>query len=242
MSRSCNNEVINPSKFFLEWKSEKKCFQYWDKDKEENVLISLPFKFLVVDTLSTIKGYSKTDESGFWSNEVRNLKTEMFTVKTKKGECAKGLYENIMGVKDMKGSKYCQSVYIMMKQGTDTFIANIQMQGSALGQWIEFHKKEKIYEGAIQVKTSIEGVNGTTTYNMPVFEKITTTPESDEQAKKMDIELQEYLTAYFKRNNTVKEEEDIAQTVFTIKHGAMPCPNVDTFKQKQEEAELPDPF
>jgi hypothetical protein len=211
MSRSQNTELINPSKKFIEWKSDKKAFQYYDKEKEENVEVKLPVRFLVLDTLSTIKGFSDTDQSGFWSNEVRDIKIEPFTVRTKKGECAKGLYENIMGGRDMTGAKYYQSVYAMIKEGKEFIMVNFQIGGSALGQWIEFRKKNKIYEGAIEVETTIEGTKGKTIYNMPVFTKISTTPESDEQAKKMDAELQEYLTAYFKKNHTVVETETISK-------------------------------
>jgi len=228
MSRSNNTELINPAKRFLEWKSDKKCFQYYDKEKINpdtkeqgvNVEVKLPLKFLVLDTLSTIKGYSDSDQSGFWSNEIRDLKIEPFVVKTKKGECAKGLYDHIMGGRDMTGAKYCQSVYVMMKEGFAknqiTFIANIQIMGSALGQWIEFRKKNKIFEGAIEVlKETVEGTKGKTVYNMPIFKKIPTTPESDEQAKKLDIELQEYLTKYFKQRNTVVETEVIEKATKT---------------------------
>src|ERR1035438_2675011 len=186
MSRNNNTEIINPAKHFIEWKSDKKDFQYYNKETETSVEVKLPVRFLVLDTLSTIKGFSDTDQSGFWSNEVRDIKIEQFTVRTKKGECAKGLYENIMGGRDMTGAKYYQSVYAIMKEGKEFIMVNFQIGGSALGQWIEFRKKNKIYDGAIEVKTTIEGTKGKTVYNMPVFTKIATTPESDTQAKKMD--------------------------------------------------------
>ena len=221
MSRTINNEVINPAKHFLSWKSDKKCFEYYDKEKINpetkehgvNVEIKLPFKFLVLDTLSTIKGWSDADQSGFWSNEVRDIKAEPFSVKTKKGECAKGLYENIMAARDMTGARYCQSVYIMMKEGKEMIMANIQIIGAALGQWIEFRKKNKIFTGAVEVKTCIEGTKGKTVYNMPVFTKIDTTPETNEQANKMDSELQEYLSGYFKNRKSVIETEVIDKVV-----------------------------
>ena len=39
----------NPSKKFLQWKSNEKHFSYWDKDKEENISLELPLKFLFLE-------------------------------------------------------------------------------------------------------------------------------------------------------------------------------------------------
>ena len=36
----------NPATKFFDWKSNDKCFSYYDKEKQENVLVPLPFKFL----------------------------------------------------------------------------------------------------------------------------------------------------------------------------------------------------
>jgi hypothetical protein len=206
MSRSNNTELKNPATKFIEWKSEKKHFQYFDKQAEKNIDIKLPFKFLVLDTLSTIKGYSDIDKSGFWSNEIRDIKHDELIVRTKKGTCYKGLYDGLAGARDCTGSKYCQSVYIALKTKDGMEIANIQILGAALGQWIDFRKKNNIMEGAIEVSEFESGKKGKTEYNMPVFKKIATTKESDEEAKKLDKILQEYLSLYFKK----PQKEDVS--------------------------------
>ena len=41
----------NPATKFIEWKSNDKCFNYYDKEAQKNVEIPLPFKFLVLDEL-----------------------------------------------------------------------------------------------------------------------------------------------------------------------------------------------
>jgi hypothetical protein len=210
----------------LEWSSDDKNFRYWDKEiqvegKEKpgaNVLIPLPFRFLVLDQLNTIRGFSDLEKSGFWSNECRNVKTDIFTVRNKKGIASKGTYEAVMADKACVGSKFCKSVYILTKEGDEFIIANLQLVGSALGQWFDFCKNnKKIMEGAIEVKTFASDKKGKTEYNMPVFEKITTSPETEQKAIAADKELQEYLTAYFKRGtqseagvpeNEILTEED----------------------------------
>lgn len=203
MSRSCNSEIKNPASKFIEWSGSKGIFKYYDKETEKQIEIPLPFRFLALDTLSTIKGFSDADSSGFWSNEIRDLKSETFIVRTKKGICFKGYYDALAGSRDCSGAKYCQSVYIAYHNGTSLEIANLQIHGSALGAWIEFRKKNKIFEGAIEVKEITEGKKGTTTYQIPVFKSIATKPETDLAAKKLDTELQEYLKLYF---NKPKEE------------------------------------
>ena len=48
----------NPAKKFLSWKSEEKCFAYYDKDKKENILVPLPFKFVILEHYHTVKGWN----------------------------------------------------------------------------------------------------------------------------------------------------------------------------------------
>jgi len=61
MSRSNPHEkLVNPSGKFYEWSGDKGQFFYFDKnkgDKGEKVFMKMPFNFLVLDTLSTCKGF-----------------------------------------------------------------------------------------------------------------------------------------------------------------------------------------
>jgi hypothetical protein len=213
MSRSNNEELVSPAKKFFEWDAVNGQFEYFDKTKKTEttkggkVSVPLPFRFLVLDKLSTIKGYNKEDKSGYWSNEVRDIKKELMVVRTKKGVAAKGTYDQVIDSKDTRGSKYCQSVYIAYKDGKNLAICNLGLTGSAVSAWIEFCKTNKIMEGAIAVESATDEVNGVTKYKKPVFKKITTTPESEQKAKELDAELQDYLTKYFK-----KTQQQIADT------------------------------
>lgn len=197
MSRSNSTELRNPSTKQFEWSGDSGQFHFYNKETKERVAIDLPFTFLVLDTLSTIRGYSDSDTSGYWSNEVRDLKKEPFTVRTKQGVKGQGLYADLFY--QCPGMKYTQSVYVAYKEGEDLVIGNLQLKGSALSAWIEFRKKNKVFDGAITVKESVTGKKGKTVFQIPVFSKVEVSPETDEQAKVLDKELQEYLTAYFNR-------------------------------------------
>jgi|ERR1051326_1814205 hypothetical protein len=201
MSRSMNTENPNPAARFIQWDGERGGFRYYDKQQEERVPIGLPFGFLVLDTLSTIKGWNEVEKSNYWSNEVRDIKKDVLNVRSKGGLVATGFYDDVIANRNCRGAKYCQSVYIGAKVNGKLAIWNIQMVGACLGAWIDFRKKNKIYDGAIQVNSFVEGTKGRTTYQIPVFEKIEVSDETDAEAKLLDKQLQEYLKLYFQRTS-----------------------------------------
>lgn len=219
MSRSNPNDQsekpVSPSTKYIEWDSDNKQFKYYDKETKQNVAIKLPLTFLVLDTLAIIKGWSQESDSGIWSNEIKNIKTDILTVMTKKGVEAKGTYEQIKG--KVSGSKYCQSVYIAYPENKVWQIANIQMKGAALGSWIEFcspdkksgNKRPDLLNGAVSVKSTEEGKVGKIVFNKPVFSYVEKVPDEVQQkAIQFDKELQEYLSKYFAWIKSMDKAED----------------------------------
>jgi len=207
-------DVKNPTTVYLKWDGTNGGFNYWDKSKAdeskgikgENIHIDLPFTFMALDTFSTVKGYSDANKSGFWSNEVKNLKKDSLTVRTKAGVAATGLYADVMADKNCVGAKFCQSVYIVANIEGKSVIANIQMMGTALSAWIDFGKENKIFKGAVKVAKMKQGKKGVTVYQTPIFEAIDVKPEVDEKAKEMAKELKAYLDVYF--GDTQKEASE----------------------------------
>ncbi|HEX4888557.1 MAG TPA: hypothetical protein VFV37_10970 [Luteibaculaceae bacterium] len=159
----------NPAKRFFEWSSAEKCFKYYDKEKQENVMVKLPFKFLYLDQMITVKGWSESHQSGIWSNEVPTTSKDILMVKTKKGEIAKGTYKDIKEKVVAAGARYVQSVYIFMPDGE---IANLQLKGSALAAWSEFTQKSRrrLPDEWVTIKTVEDKKKGATKYSQPVFQ------------------------------------------------------------------------
>src|SRR5688572_28480716 len=111
MSRS-NPTPTNPAKRFFKWSGSKGKLVYYDKEKQEEVEVKLPFSFLPIDELSTITGYNKREKSGYWSNEVRNTRKEEVTVRTKGGVCYTGFYKNDQDVVQVpRDAKFAKSIY-----------------------------------------------------------------------------------------------------------------------------------
>lgn len=246
MSRSNIEEQIkNPATVFMEWSGSKGCLKYWDKEageKGEEIMVKLPFSFIVLDKLSTISGFSDADKSGYWSNEVRDTRTDILTVRTKKGVVAEGLYSTFAPIK-AAGACYAQSLYIAYyNKDKELIIGNLKLSGSAIGPWIDFTDNNDIYKIAVTISGAEPKKKGNTNYFEPVFTPKEITPETNEKAIELDKILQEYLTAYFKRGKaqppadvvTEKQKEDIGN--MQPEHGR--SNHVDDISDKGESVDI----
>ncbi len=197
----------NPSTKFLDWKSNDKCFEYYDKEKQEKVSVPLPFKFLVLDELHTIKGWNDASSSGIFSNEVKFISKEIMTVKPFKGnEIAKGLYKDIKEKIVAAGGHYVKSIYIMLEDGS---LANLQLKGSAVQKWGEFTQKtrNRLPDEWVQVTKAIEGKKGAVKFFTPdfSFERSISDAEAVQADEAFNI-LETYLKAYLTKAEPIVEE------------------------------------
>ena len=208
MSRSQpENEVqVNPCKHWFQWDGgDGKGFKSYDKVAKKNNITALPFRFLVLDKLTTVVGFNEPENIGYYSNEIRNIKTDKLTVRSKNGIEAEGTWEEVKAKLGTKGAAFCQSVYVIFFDGKTPTLGNIKMNGASLENWFSFCKENNIMEIAVQVKTANEKKKGKVVYYEPVFEKMTVKEETNIAATEMDKELQEYLKAYLERNQTSTE-------------------------------------
>ena len=197
----------NPSTKFLDWKSNDKCFEYYDKEKQEKVSVPLPFKFLVLDELHAIKGWNDASSSGIFSNEVKFISKEIMTVKPFKGnEIAKGLYKDIKEKIVAAGGHYVKSIYIMLEDGS---LANLQLKGSAVQKWGEFTQKtrNRLPDEWVQVTKAIEGKKGAVKFFTPdfSFERSISDTEAIQADEAFNV-LETYLKAYLVKAEPIVEE------------------------------------
>jgi hypothetical protein len=194
----------------LKWKSNDKCFEYWDKEEKKNVTVSLPFKFLVLDEMHTISGWNDATSSGIYSNEVKYISKEVMTVKPFKGnEIARGLYKDIKEKVNAAGGHYMKSIYIMLEDGT---IANIQLKGSAVQAWGEFTQKSRarLSDEWVEVSSAREGKKGAVKFYVPEFKynKSLTEKESGQADLVFNV-LEAYLKAYLVKDSAPVEAEEV---------------------------------
>jgi hypothetical protein len=157
------------AEMYLEWKSDDKSFSYYDKAQGKNITVD-PGKFLFLMDRSTIKGWSESDQSGIYSNEVKNLSTDDLNVRTFSGKAiASGKYADIKEAIAKAGGTFTKSIYAMMEDGT---IINFQLRGVSLRQWMDFTAKSRrrLPDEWITIASVEEGKKGRVTFSFPIFE------------------------------------------------------------------------
>jgi hypothetical protein len=212
------SESSNPATKFLQWKSNDKCFSYYDKSKGENVLVPLPLKFVFLEHYHTIKGWNDKTESGIYSNEVFLIGQEPLTVKAfKGGEIASGLYSDIRNKVKDAGGVYHRSVYVMLEDGE---IANLQFKGSAVSSYSDFFKENQNNienDSWCLVSSAKEGKKGAVKFTTPDFKLgDKTTPGQEKQitecVKELQIHMSEYFTPKVARVNSAVNAYDVKDT------------------------------
>lgn len=200
----------NPATKFLDWKSNDKSFEYYDKEAQKKVQVPLPFKFLVLDELHTIKGWNDASSSSIFSNEVKYISKEPMTVKPFKGnEIAKGLYKDIKDKVVAAGGHYTKSIYIMLESGE---LANLQLKGSAVQKWGDFTQKtrNRLADEWITVSKALEGKKGAVKFFTPEFgfAKSLSSEESIQADDCYNV-LENYLKSYLTKVEQVLVEETV---------------------------------
>jgi len=203
----------NPSTKFIEWKSNDKGFSYYDKETKENVAIPLPFKFLVLDELHTIKGWNDASSSQINSNEVKFISRDEMVVKPFKGnEIAKGLYKDIKEKIKAAGGHYVKSVYCMLEDGS---IANLQLKGAACQSYGDFTAKtrSRLTDEWVVVAKANDGKKGAVKYTTPdfAFDKSLSESEADLADEAFNT-LEAYLKTYLTKAQ-VNEIEVVEETI-----------------------------
>ena len=214
MSRS-NPKSASPISRYYSWKGSEGALVYWDKAEEKEVIVEAPFKFLVLDnSYSTIAGWSDKDKAYYRSNEVNDLRTQEFVVRTSQGIKETGLYSELQ-VRNA-GARYAKSIYIAVENADGELdIANLKATGAFLSAWIEFSKATDVDTGQVVITGTEEQKKGATKYFIPTFDQSDITDELDQMAIELDVVLQDYLKS--RGSNVVSEvlagAEDVSDDI-----------------------------
>jgi hypothetical protein len=215
----------NPSTKFIEWKSNDKCFSFYDRETSANVQIPLPFKFLVLEELHTVKGWNDSLKGQIVSNEVKFISKEVLKVKTFhkdangkniKTDMIEGVYSEVKEKIKSSGAHYVKSVYIMLEDGS---IANLQLKGASCQAYGDFTQKtrSRLSDEWVEVASATDGKKGAVKYTTPEFKfaKSISDGESDLADEAFNT-LEAYLKAYLVKSDIVEvneiivdEEEDL---------------------------------
>lgn len=215
MSRSNPTDgVRNPSTRWFEWAGggDQGYVVWYDKEAKVDVKVPAPFTFLLLDELSTVKGWHEASESSIYANEVRDLRSDALVVKSfKGGELASGLYTTIRDSIIAKGGHYHGSVYIAYKDGETLRLGNLGLKGAALSAWMEFKKASPskkdangkavraYFVDAVTITGYVDGKKGGTKFRTPTFALKPVGDDTNKAALALDAELQAFFADYFKR-------------------------------------------
>lgn len=230
-----NPTPTNPAQHFFTWSGSKGELSFYNKEKQQNITVPLPFEFIVLDELSTITGYSDQDQSGFWSNEVRNITKDELNVRTKKGTKQLGVYKELKGSPALTGAKYAKSIYLAHKDKSGNYImGNLKASGVALTAWIELSAKHNVQGGKVRLTGSTDGSKGATQFKIPTFEYDTFTPDEYEAAVELDKQLQMYLSQYLSISEKAKIEDHFNQDTETTDRWNEPTLSTQDEKDEYE--------
>lgn len=201
MSRSNPTEISShPCKRWLEWDGSNGEFRYYDKSQAKSISVGNNLTFILLDQLSTIKGWHDASDSGIYANEVRDIRQDVLVVKAfKGGTLAEGTYKSIRDAVIAKGAHFVANLYVAIKIDDELSIASVQFKGAALSAWLEFSKENKgsLYTGAVKCSGFNEGKKGKIVFRTPIFQLANVSPETDAKALDCDRLLQEFLKSYF---------------------------------------------
>lgn len=260
MSRSNPTEgARNPSTRWFEWAggAEGGFVRWYNKDTKEHVKVE-NFTFLLLDELSTVKGWHEASESGIFANEVRDTRQEVFVVRSfKGGELASGIYTSIRDRIVALGGHYCASIYLAYKEGEVLKLGNLNLKGAAAGAWMDFKRNapakkdangksaRSYFIDAVKVAGYEQMKKGGTTYRVPQFVLAPVSEATNQQAAALDVELQTFLTDYFKRPKAevrAPESQDSAAPVDTNRGRFDDMPEDLPWEEREaqrEKAEIP---
>jgi hypothetical protein len=217
----------NPATRWFEWNGEKGELRYYDKEAKKNIDVPLPFAFVLLDELASVRGWHDASKSGIYSNEVRDTTKDVLVVKSFKGGLvAEGLYKDIKLAVNNEGGAYNANCYIAFKDGDKYSIGSLRFKGAALGAWMEFRKANRgvLTQKAVLVHGFTEGQKGRVIFRVPQFRAVDVAGDKLAAAIALDKELQKWLASYLTRNKREQAEavgehpahhvtdEDIAQS------------------------------
>lgn len=213
-----NDQSPNPSKRWFSWDGSKGNLKYYDKEQEKEIRVDLPFGFILLDRLATIKGWHDPSESQIYSNEVRRTTDEPFTVRAFKMKeiVAQGFYGDIKDRIKASGGRFNINLYIAFRdESKELAIGSLSLHGAPMSAWIEFEKsnKSEIFKKAVEITGYDEGKKGGITFRKPTLELVEIPEDADDQAGELQKELQKYLVKYLSRRSTQPNSEPDAEEV-----------------------------
>ena len=201
MSRSeqFNERKQSPVSAILEWKAKETDGFFSVYDKEAGDIAVKELSFVLLGERSCVNGYYAKQNTGAWSNEVKDTTKEPMTVMYKKdgkvSKIAEGLYKAIKPEVESAGLKFHKAVYAMVYNSdevADGTIVKLMLKGAALYAWSQFRDSGGAKQGIKFTGASIQQ-NGAIKYNIPLFEAEALAQDVSEESELAYEQVKSYL-------------------------------------------------
>lgn len=219
-----HNRTNSPAKVYSKWRGGEGKLTHWDGQATNDqggqgaeVEEKLPFKFAILEQTRRIQGFApgKGTSTRYYSNEAVEY-DDVLKVMAKDGdnparEVCTGKYADIKD-KLPQGARLAVQLYVYVPERDQ--IECVTCQGASLGAFIEFSKKNKIYENYVTIEKDPEQKkNGAVTFYAPLF-KLGEGYDKDTMAKLVakDSEVTNYLKQLHESNDTSVPLDAIDQT------------------------------
>lgn len=202
----------HPSVEWAKWYSDDECFKYWDKDKAENVAITLPDEIVIVAEWNSIWGYVQALNTWVRSNEVFSF-NDPFVVRKNDGSLwLQGTWNEIK--EQVKGAKAKLQKHIHYTTADSLELKTLIISWAALTAWIDSLQKDKIANPTthkLKLKEIKKWKIWKIEYTYPVFENASPLDQNDKNLQKaMGAQLQKHYeeTKWDVAEELKKKEDD----------------------------------
>ena len=159
--------AVNPAELRITWKSADKSFvSYNTTTKIKETLANV--KFAVLYQTVSIAGFSESQNLGIFSNEIKDIKGEVLTVRTKNGVLLEGCFDSIKEKLASVGASFANNLYVQLGTGE---LAVIQLSSSALKSWFDYKtaNSKKLVSNWVVVSGVEDHKKGAVKYSTPVL-------------------------------------------------------------------------
>lgn len=181
---------------------------YYNKAEAKEVEVPLPFRFIVLDVLTTVGGFHEPSNSGIWSNEVRSSTKDVLRIRNKSGLLLEGPYSEVKDRLKSLGGKFANAVYIAYQDGSEWTLGKITFIGASVSAWFDFGTGKRLdADPGVAVTGFSAQQKGRTEYFVPEFDHWAVPAHDLSAATALDRDLQEYLASASTRGSAEESVE-----------------------------------
>lgn len=195
----------HPSTEWAKWYSDDECFKFWDKEKGENVTVTLPEEIIIVAEWNSIWGYVSELKTWVRSNEIYDFRDPLVIRKNDGTVWLKWAWADVKDT--VKAAKAKLQKHIHYTTPDSLQLKTLIISWAALTAWIDALQKDKIANPAthrLKLKEVAKWKVGKIEFTYPVFENWTPLDNNDKNLQKA---MCSWLKQHYEETKGDVEEE-----------------------------------